>query len=445
MPNSHADCSDLSSGFRTVLAVVVVATAVTLAACGPPALLKGPETAAMPSGGGGKYQCTSITGKTDPWLVEWDATHVARMQAAAQEGVLLVHYSGCELEILYGCEQEGAYKFVPTTLSTNTEYITNEDEIFAKLPVGALKLVGEFQQGDKWSLDYAITGMKQTAVKKIDGAALEGGCDRATHFVSAMAVGAYRLVSEAKRNAAASVEVFGSGAGVSGGRSAGALRQAGVYEECISKLRSKDPDCQAVVQLFLSPVEAAPPPSVPSVATGVIASMTSSTPMGTGYALPPLPPQMDDQHTIHLSVEPVGAAVALDNRDGWHPAPHSFPAAPGKHRLEIKRLGFQTEALVVTVSASDVTVSVEMNRPVFEAGVGLGIVGAIFTVAGVALLGAGGTNECDNNVEGGADLMCGLGAGIGGIGLPLAISGLLMMLLDGHDDAQISINPVAAL
>ncbi|MCK9462211.1 MAG: DUF1566 domain-containing protein [Proteobacteria bacterium] len=244
---------------RRVLPVLV---ALVLSACGAPALPEGPSGMATPSGGsGGKFKCENVSGKTDPWLVEWDATQKARMQAAARKGVLLVRYSGCDLEVLYGCEQPGAYDLEPTTLSTNTEYITSEDEVFAKLPVGAISLVGEFRQGDRWSLDYAILGMQQTAVNEVDGAQLNGECARATHFVSATAIGAYRLVSEAKRKAAAGVEVFGAGAGASSGDSAGALRQAGAYDRCVSAADASDAQCQAVVQLFLSPVKPPPPPA----------------------------------------------------------------------------------------------------------------------------------------------------------------------------------------
>jgi hypothetical protein len=235
--------------------VLLFLVAIVLTSCGAPALPTGPGgMATPPGGGGGKYQCKNVSGRTDPWLIEWDATQKARMQAAARDGVLLVRYEGCELEVLYGCEQVGAYDIVPTTLSTNTEYITNEDELFAKLPIGALKLVGEFRQGERWSLDYAILGMQKTRLESIDADSLEGGCARATHFVSAMAVGAYRLVSEAKRKAAAGVEVLGAGAGASTGGAAGALRQAGAYDRCVSDATSSDSACQAVVQLFLEPL-----------------------------------------------------------------------------------------------------------------------------------------------------------------------------------------------
>ena len=106
--------------------------AFALSSCGPPQLPTVPSGMTTPSGGaGGKYQCENVSGKTDPWLVEWDATQKARMQARSQSGVLLVRYSGCELEVLYGCEQQGTYQLVPTTPSASTEYITSEDDVFA--------------------------------------------------------------------------------------------------------------------------------------------------------------------------------------------------------------------------------------------------------------------------------------------------------------------------
>ena len=266
---------------RAWAAWLLCTTVLAAISCGAPALPTGPAVTTPEGGGGGKYQCKNVSGKTDPWLVEWDATQKARMQAAARKGVLLVRYSGCELEVLYGCEQPGKYDLEPTTLSTNTEYITSEDEVFAKLPVGAISLVGEFKQGDRWSLDYAILGMQQTAVNEVDRAQLKGECVRATHFVSATAIGAYRLVSEAQRKAAASVEVFGAGAGASTGGAAGALRQAGAYDRCVSAADASDAQCQAVVQLFLSPVFGTPPPP-PPVHTGSAGGSEGPSAPGAG-------------------------------------------------------------------------------------------------------------------------------------------------------------------
>ncbi|MCK9463736.1 MAG: DUF1566 domain-containing protein [Proteobacteria bacterium] len=256
-----------------VLLILVVLTA---AACGAPALPTGPAVTPPSGGGGGKYQCKNVSGKTDPWLVEWDATQKARMQATSQSGVLLVRYTGCDLEVLYGCERQGQYKLVPTTPASSTEYITSEDEVFAKLPIGALSLVAEFQQGDKWSLDYVIVGMRQASISAIKREELSGECAQATHYISGMAVGAYQLTSAARRMAGGGATVYGAGAGASSGAAVGALRQDGRYEKCNSDdATADDPRCQAIVQLFLEPL-------VEGIASSPASSIgTSQPPTGT--------------------------------------------------------------------------------------------------------------------------------------------------------------------
>jgi hypothetical protein len=267
---------------RRVLFVLVVLAA---ASCGAPSLPTGPSGKVMPPSGGGKYQCKAVSGKTDPWLVEWDATQKARMQATSQGGVLLVKYSGCELEVLYGCERQGQYKLWPTTPASSTEYITSEDDVFAKLPIGALNLAAEFQQGDKWSLDYVVVGMRQASIAAIKREELSGDCTQATHYISGMAVGAYQLVSEARRKAGGGVTVYGAGAGASSGAAAGALRQDGKYEMCTGNdATADDPRCQAIVQLFLEPVvEGSAPQVVSGAGVAPVQPTTTSTPPAKSY------------------------------------------------------------------------------------------------------------------------------------------------------------------
>jgi hypothetical protein len=232
--------------------------------CRAPSLPTGPQRMnSVPSGStgeGGKYQCKAVTGATDPWLVEWDPPDKVRLQSKAKKGVLLVKYAGCELEVLYGCEQEGSYEFTPTTRSRQTEYINNEDELFAKLPIGALNLAAEFKQGDRWSLDYVLVGTQDTTVDKVDRANLIGRCAQATHFVQGMAVGAYQLGSAAHRKGGAEATLYGAGAGGSSGGEAGLLRQDGRYEKCTrEETEATDSGCQAIVQLYLEPVSGALP------------------------------------------------------------------------------------------------------------------------------------------------------------------------------------------
>ena len=256
------------SNFRkhaTVAAILLVAGMVS--SCRAPSLPTGPQRvqhASASSGEGGKYQCKDVTGSTDPWLVEWEPSQKVRLQSKSKKGVILVKYAGCDLEVLYGCEVVGSYSFTATTRSSQTEYINSEDDLFAKLPIGALKLAAEFKQGDKWSMDYVLVGTQETSVDNVDRANLEGRCAQATHFVQGMAVGAYELGSAAHRKGSAGATVYNAGVGGSSGGAAGLLRQDGRYEKCkLEETEATHSGCQAIVQLYLQPVTGAfPEPEV---------------------------------------------------------------------------------------------------------------------------------------------------------------------------------------
>ena len=255
--------------------------------CGPPSLPAGPRVKPPQGGGeGGKYQCRDVTGSADPWLVEWTPAAKVRLQSSSQNGVLVVKYQGCNLEVLYGCEVDGAYTFNETTRSRQTEIIDNEAELFAKLPIGALNLAGEFKKGDHWSLEYVLVGTRTASVKNIPRASLSGNCAGATHFVQGMAVGAYQLSAKAHRKVGAEASLKGvAGAGGKIGAEARRLRQDGQYEKCIKDAtKSSERGCQAIVQLYLRPVSG----STPAVTTPVARSSRAAQP---GAAAPsPAPP-----------------------------------------------------------------------------------------------------------------------------------------------------------
>jgi hypothetical protein len=203
----------------------------------------------------------------------------------------------------------------------------------------------------------------------------------------------------------------------------------------------KDTDCKADRVCFKGEcmtaegAAAAEKAILPPAPAPVITSVTAPT----GAPL-------SSQLMIHLSTEPLGAKAALDNHGGWHPTPHSFPAAPGEHLLEIKLSGFQTEKVPVSVAATDMTVKVDMNRPVFEGGIALTVIGAVLAASGVIVMCVGAINA-RNVKEGDEDIKARMmmqGGVVGGVGILLAIPGVLMMILDGHDDAVISVTPVTA-
>ena len=290
-----------AASMRHVSVLFLLAVASPVPACGPPALPAGPKVK-LPRGGGegGKYQCRDVTGASEPWLVEWDPPAKARFQSASAGGVLLVKYQGCSLEVLYGCEVKGSYKFVETTRSLQTEHIGNEAELFAKLPIGALNLAGEFKKGDKWSLEYVVVGTRTASVKEVRRETLRGRCAGATHLVQGMAVGAYQLSAGASSKVGAEASLRGvGGAGGKVGSEARRLRQDGKYGECVKESTGAgDRGCQAIVKLYLQPVS--------GYAAVLAPPVPGSTPPRGEQTLPPVGAELG---ILRVEGTPRGARV----------------------------------------------------------------------------------------------------------------------------------------
>ncbi len=90
-------------------------------------------------------RCSVAKSQEQPLVTEWPAPYKARLEALLQEGAVLADYSGCELPIVDGCKVAGKYGWHKTTRSTDTTDIRDEDELFAKLPLGALTLSGDLK------------------------------------------------------------------------------------------------------------------------------------------------------------------------------------------------------------------------------------------------------------------------------------------------------------
>ena len=121
------------------LFALVAATA--CAGCGP----HGRAHSAMPNDGQDPTRlakCHVAASREQPLVTEWPAPYKARLEALLQGGAVAVEYSGCDLKIVDRCRLAGSYAWKKTTLSTDTTDIQDEDDLYAKLPLGAATLSG---------------------------------------------------------------------------------------------------------------------------------------------------------------------------------------------------------------------------------------------------------------------------------------------------------------
>src|SRR5258708_54656 len=80
---------------------------------------------------------------TRPLIGEWPSADRAALESQARRGTVVVHYVGCEMEVLRQCTAPGAYAYAPTTRQRDKIAIRDADELYANLPLGAAALEGK--------------------------------------------------------------------------------------------------------------------------------------------------------------------------------------------------------------------------------------------------------------------------------------------------------------
>jgi len=232
------------------------------ASCGAPALPGKPaaEPSQLPSQF--RNKCDSAKGQLRPLIVEWSAPDRAALEAGARHSQLVVHYEGCDLEVLRSCTatERFAYKYTAITPKDELVTMSDADELYANIPAHAASFEGKLAQKGQLNAAMTIVGMYEapSLAPAIDE--LQGDCGRATHVVSALAVGAFEFFAGNAQQAGASVNVLGAGAGIDHSSNHETLSRDGNVKACGSSQRgdAQPPEnCGALLRLELAPVRAA--------------------------------------------------------------------------------------------------------------------------------------------------------------------------------------------
>jgi len=233
-----------------------ISTALFAAAgCGAPDLSTNGEVAAGVDVG--VYQAGSRVDAERPMLVEWPAVEKTALEAAAGRGTVFVSYDGKQLGILDGCVGGGPYAFTETSRSRDGFAIRNRTELYARLPLGAASLEAEIEAGGGLSLSYVAVGAKRAA--STGAPARAGRCEGVTHFVRSMIVGAYEISRGVILGGGLSANIGSAGAGAHSESSSQVVRAGGDVAACLDPATpASDGRCQAIVQLVLEPIDAAP-------------------------------------------------------------------------------------------------------------------------------------------------------------------------------------------
>lgn len=200
-----------------------------------------------------------------PFIIEWDATDQSSFQALASSNVVVVRYEGCKLTVLDGCANDsvkgslGAYRPIDwTSGQLESVDIDDENELYAKLPLGAASLGGRVQRGDKFHMEYFVSGTRTATRSSLHRADLDKipACKEATHFVYAYNLGAFALASKSALKGETGGSYFGFGASGRTSSQSAAEKKGGSLASCQASAAKEIDGCKAPIRLALRPISA---------------------------------------------------------------------------------------------------------------------------------------------------------------------------------------------
>ncbi len=198
-----------------------------------------------------------------PFIIEWDATDMSSFEQIVANDIVVVKYEGCSLTVLDECRNQSIRgsqgSYLPpewTSGSLETIDISNEGELYAKLPLGSASLGGRVSGGERFHMEYYVAGTRQAtrdAVYQADLASNQG-CEGATHFVHGYNLGAFALGSASELNTEAGGSAYGFGAGGSTASKRSADKKGGDLATCKSDSAQEIQGCKAPIRLSLRAV-----------------------------------------------------------------------------------------------------------------------------------------------------------------------------------------------
>ncbi len=210
-------------------------------------------------------RCVVASTHREPLVTEWSASSKARLEilltatlADTDRYAVAVEYSGCELRIIDNCQPPAAYDWSKSTLSRDSVDINDADDLYAKLPLGAVNLEGALKRSGRLSILTTVAGqirLKRSSID-FDAVASDPGCSEATHIIQAVSIGAFKMIEGGRGQATVGAGVAGIGnAGASTMRTEQMVREAGSDADCQQTTEGKPhPGCRSPLQLFLLPI-----------------------------------------------------------------------------------------------------------------------------------------------------------------------------------------------
>src|SRR5215831_14907230 len=103
-------------------------------------------------------KCKAAASQASPLVTEWPASEKANLEALLMQGTVAVAYSGCSMRVLPQCRPKGHYNWQHTTPTADVLSINNEDELYSKLPLGAVSLEAELKRSGNLEVKTVVSG-----------------------------------------------------------------------------------------------------------------------------------------------------------------------------------------------------------------------------------------------------------------------------------------------
>jgi len=205
-------------------------------------------------------------------VVEWPMGERAALEGRVARGLVAVRYRNCEMELITNCSVTGAYSYVGVTPKSENVKITNADELYAKIPIGAIRLEGQLARAGELNVDMIQVGRYETDSYRFAESDLSGRCEGATHVVTGLSVGAFVFYSGAGADIGLGVGVKGTGVEAGGGSTASkqVLNRDGDGLACVqdTEREGPPPGCGALLRVEVVPIDR-PQPTTTASTTAV--------------------------------------------------------------------------------------------------------------------------------------------------------------------------------
>jgi hypothetical protein len=161
------------------------------------------------------------------------------------------------MEVLSQCTAPGSYSFRGVTRKQDHVRIHDADELYAAVPVGAAALEGKLAKAGELNVDMTIVGAYESDASSVRAADLQGECDRATHVIRSLTVGAFSFFAGAEAEVGGGGKVAGAGVGAQTSSKREILNEDGSTEACTksdSSAKLPPKDCGALLRVEVIPI-----------------------------------------------------------------------------------------------------------------------------------------------------------------------------------------------